>query len=91
MFSTIVGIDVVPRLSVKTLFKLRDQIITYFPQCKVSKWNLYTKFWNSANYATVFGTTGAARGSHSARVRQRAAAYCASRTRVRRPRSVLQT
>ena len=35
MFSTIVGIDVIPRLSVKTLYKLRDQVMKYFPQCKV--------------------------------------------------------
>ena len=47
MFSTIVGIDVIPRLSVKTLYKLRDQVMKYFPQCKVlarvQSWGPYAR------------------------------------------------
>lgn len=54
--SVILGIDLVPRLSVKTLHLLRDQVIRYFPQCKVNKWTLYTKFWNTNSYAQVFGS-----------------------------------
>lgn len=35
VYSIVLGIDVIPRLSIKSLFILRDQILTYFPQCRV--------------------------------------------------------